>query len=147
MRIRVNVDGEKRLLKYLSRLGPDAAVVGKDVLGKVVADLVPRIKAVTPVQPVDGGELRQSVRKSVRINKRTGRVAASVIAGGRLTAEPGKKNVYASVQEAGEARIHGQLVRFSHTVGQSPFMEQEVFKAAAKVPDKLRAAITRKLKP
>ncbi len=147
MRVRMKVDGEKELLKYLARLGPDAAVVGKDVLGKVVADLLPRIKALTPVQPQDGGQLRQSVRKSVRVNKRTGRVAASVIAGGRLTAEPGKANVYAGVQEKGEARIHGKLVRFTHSVGQSPFMEQEVFRAATKVPGKLRAAIDRKMKP
>ena len=147
MRIRVNVDGEKELLKYLARLGPDAATVGKDVLGKVVTELVPRIKAITPVQPVQGGELQQSVRKSVRINKRTGRVAASVIAGGRLTAEPGKQNVYPAAQEKGEARIHGRVVRFTHTVGQSPFMEHEVFRAAAKVPARLRAAADRKLKP
>jgi len=148
MRMRLTVTGDKELMRHIRQLGPKAAEAGKDVLKAAVKEMVPKIKAQTPVSPKSGGELRQSIRAGqVRHSKKTGRITASVIAGGPKTEEPGKKNVYATVQEVGQAVIHGKMVHFSHSVGQSPYMAQEVFKVSAKIPGRLKAKLDRELKP
>lgn len=148
MRMRLTVSGDKELMRHIRQLGPKATAAGKDVLKAAVKELVPKIKAKTPVDPKSGGELRDSIRAGrVRHSKKTGRITASVIAGGPKTQEPGKKNVYATVQEVGQAILHGKMVKFSHSVGQSPYMAQEVFKVAAMVPGRLKARLDRELKP
>jgi len=148
MRMRLTVTGDKELMRHIRQLGPKAAEAGKDVLKAAVKEMVPKIKARTPVSPTDGGELRESIRAGqVRHSKKTGRITASVIAGGAKTEEPGKKNVYAGVQEVGQAAIHGKMVHFTHSVGQSPYMAQEVFRVAALITGRLKAKLDRELKP
>ena len=148
MRMRLTVTGDKELMRSLDQLGPKAVDVGKAVLLQAVDELVPRIKAVTPVDPDGGGQLRESIRRTKpRYQKRNGRITASVVAGGAKTQEPGKKNIYANVQEVGQAFIHGKMVHFSHSVGQSPYMAQEVFRVAALVPGRLKAKLDKELKP
>ena len=52
--------------------------------------------------------------------------------------------MYPWAQEKGEAVIHGQARRFTHTVGESPFMAVEVFKTAGTLPSKLRRKFNEK---
>lgn len=146
MRMRLDVTGSDQLRTYLRALGPEAVKVSKFVLGQVAKETVPKVQAVTPVQPTHGGELKASVRAGrPTYQKRTGIVTASIVAGGMLVDERGGgrvASVYANVQEAG-TWLTGRLagIRIRHSVGKSPYMSQEVMKAAATVHDRLIDAI------
>ena len=56
MRMRLTVTGDKELMKHLNRLGPKAVDVGKAVLLQAGDELVPKIKAQTPVDPDGSGQ-------------------------------------------------------------------------------------------
>ena len=146
MRMRLNVTGADDLRTYLHALGPQAVEVSKFVLGRVAEETVPKVQAVTPVQPTHGGELKASVRAGrPTYQKRTGIVTASIVAGGHLVDEKGfgrVASIYANVQEAG-TWLTGRLagIRIRHTVGKSPYMSQEVMKAAQTIPDRLIDAV------
>ena len=119
------------------------------MLKQVADETVPKIKAITPVQPVEGGELRESVRAGrPTYQKRTGEVTASIIAGGMLVDEKGwgrVPSIYANVQEAG-TWLTGRLagIRIRHRVGRSPYMSQEVMKAAQTIPQRLLDSVMAK---
>jgi len=142
MRMKINTTGTHELRTLLKALGPEAIKSSKFVLRQVAEETVPKIKAVTPVQPKDGGELKASVRAGrPTFRKRNGEVSVSIIAGGLLVDEKGfgaVPAIYAHVQEAGgwlTGRLAGR--RVTHTVGKSPFMAQEALKAAQTIPDRL----------
>jgi hypothetical protein len=150
MRLRINVTGDEALKTYLRALGPEAVNSAKFVLKRVADETVPKVKAMTPVQPTDGGELKASVRAGrPTYQKRSGIVTASIVAGGMLVDEKGLgrvPSIYANVQEAG-TWLTGRLagIRIRHTIGSSPFMSQEVMKAAKTIPDRLMANIKARL--
>lgn len=138
MRVRVDVSGADDVIAQLKGMGPKGIDVAKRVLGNVTARIVPRAKAITPVEPEDGGDLRDSVRATKPTRTRTGLVSAGVVAGGAplrrsLEREGHTMNVYAVVQ-------HEDLT-LQHTVGQAKFIERPFMAEIPKVPGELLAGL------
>lgn len=142
----MTVAGEPEFRRAVTQLGPEAIQATKDVLLEAADEAVTRIRPHVPVDPENGGQLKASLRRTrPRFSKRSRRVTASVVAGGaKLDDDPARANVYPWAQEKGEAIIHGKARRFTHTVGQSPYMAVEVFKIGAAIPEKLMAALNKR---
>lgn len=134
MRTRVEVSGDKEMLAGIQRLGQSGVDMGLLVLGDAAKEVVRLAKPLTPVDPEDGGQLRDSVRVTKPTRTRAGRISAGMVAGGaplRRVMGKRKANVYAVVQ-------HEDLT-LKHTTGGPKFLERPVNAIAPKVPDRLRA--------
>lgn len=138
MRVRVEVTGADEVRKSLAKLGRAGQEAARKVLGDEVRDMLPEIKANTPVDPEDGGQLRDSVRATKPTITRTGRVSAGVVAGGaplRKVLGKRKANVYAVVQH--------EEMGLQHTTGGPKFVERAFVRRAPKIPAKLLDALDR----
>lgn len=136
MRVRVEVSGEDEILNSLQRLGTVGQEIALRVLGDAAKEIVAAAKPLAPVDPEDGGQLRDSIRTTKPTKTRAGRISAGVVAGGApLNRVMGKRkaNVYAVVQ-------HEDLTLKHHT-GRAKFLEIPVNHIAPKVPDRLQAEI------
>lgn len=141
MKVRVEVIGADALRAELRALGP----LGKEAARAVFADELPRwlpeMRANTPVEPEDGGQLRDSIRTSRPTVTKAGRVSAGIVAGGsplRRVLGNRKANVYAVIQHE-----DGSL---KHSVGGPKFVEKTFFRRAPGIPEKLMAALDREAK-
>jgi hypothetical protein len=137
MKVRVEASGDQAVLDDLRRLGPAGQAAAKAVLGAVTAALVPKVQAVTPVDPEDGGQLRASVRATRPTLTSRGVVSAGIQAGGApLKGVPGG-DIYAVVQH--------EDVTLHHTQGGPKYVERPFFAAMPTVPDLLREALDREV--
>lgn len=124
------------ILDRLQRLGQTGADIGLRVLGDAAKEIVAAAKPLAPVDPEDGGQLRDSIRVTKPTRTRAGRISAGVVAGGaplRKVLGKRKANVYAVVQ-------HEDLT-LKHTTGRAKFLEIPTNHIAPKVPDRLQAAM------
>lgn len=140
MKVRIDVSGASEMLKDLKRMGLAGQVAAKTVFGRFTGRVVPKAQGRTPVEPEDGGALRDSVRATKPTTTRTGLVSAGVIAGGAPLARAlakghHKANVYAVVQ-------HEDLT-LKHTVGGPKFIERPFLQEVERVPDELLAEMDR----
>lgn len=133
MRVRADVTGDLEVLKELKAL-PGGVDRIKDVLWAAATRIAGRAKLLCPVDPIDGGELRDSIRApKPREAKSTGRITSSILAGGamlaNLVSERGHKDpgIYAEVIHE-DSTLH-------HSQGQHKFIEQPWLEEAPKVPD------------
>lgn len=134
MRVRVEVSGQQEILDSLQRLGQVGQDIGLKVLGDACKEIVAKAKPLAPVDPEDGGQLRDSIRTTKPTRTRAGRISAGVVAGGApLKKVLGKRklNVYAYIQ-------HEDLT-LKHTTGGPKFLEKPVNDIAPKIPDRLQA--------
>jgi hypothetical protein len=127
--IRVEVKGDKELMRELRGLGDRAKPTARRLISRFVGAVVPRAKALAPDDPSgERPDLKDSIRGSVKTVD--GAVKGFVMAGGdpltpKLSAE-GRKNasahqVYATIQHEDTTlrHAHGQ----ANFIGQ-PFHEQ-----------------------
>jgi hypothetical protein len=136
MRVRVEVTGSDEVRRSLARLGKAGQEAARKVLGAEVQAMLPEIRRDTPVDPEDGGQLRDSVRATKPTITRTGRVSAGVVAGGaplRKYLGTRKANVYAVVQ-------HEDMTA-KHTTGGPKFVERTFMRRAPRIPAKLMDAL------
>jgi len=118
VKVSVRIEGEKEVLRSLSELGKAGQDAAKRAFGRVTARVVQKAKPLTPVEPEDGGQLRDSVRAAKPTRTRSGLISAAVVAGGaplKRVMEGRKANVYAVIQ-------HEDLT-LKHTTGQGKFLE------------------------
>lgn len=128
------------MLSDLKRMGLAGQTAARTVFGKFTARVVAKAKPLTPVDPEDGGALRDSVRATKPTATRTGLVSAGVVAGGaplaqHLAAGHHKANVYAVVQHE-DATLH-------HTTGGPKFVERPFLQEIERVPDELLTEMDR----
>lgn len=129
---RVTVDdrGVSELLGKLGRAGSEAA---KTAMVRVADRVVARAKTLCPVDPEDGGQLRQSIRRTRgTISKRNGNVVVTILVGGaplKSVLAGRKYNIYAVLQ-------HEDLT-LKHSVGQAKFLEQPFFQYAPDAPSEI----------
>ena len=139
-RARVEVSGGEELLRELQRMGPRGALVAIQVLSEKTKEIVAIAKQLVPVEDVEGGDLRDSIRTSKPSKTKAGRISAGVVAGGamlrRLASERGRKDpgAYGVVQ-------HEDLTLRHPGGGQAKFLEQPWLEVSETVPDALREAI------
>ena len=123
----------------LGRMGKIGEEAAKRALGRICTRVVPKAKAITPVEPEDGGSLRDSIRVTKPTRTSAGRISAGVVAGGaplrRLASERGRAlpGQYGSI-------VHEDLT-LKHTNGQAKFLEIPFFQEAPKAPEELRAEL------
>ena len=138
MKVRIDVTGDREMRASLKALGGAGVTVAKKVFEDVTVEVVRMAKPLTPVEPEDGGQLRDSVRKTKPMVTRAGRVSAGVVAGGApLKPFLGSRraNVYAVVQ-------HEDLT-LKHKTGQAKFIEIPMMRKAPTVPGRLLAELDR----
>ena len=126
MKVRLNVTGDRELSAQLARMGPAGVTVAKRVLGRLAQRAAEAARPRTPVDQVDGGQLRASVR-ATRPTRGPAGVSAGVAAGG------GDTDSYAVLQ-------HEDLT-FKHDDGQAKFIEVSVFEVAPLVPGEVQAEL------
>lgn len=142
MKVGAEVSGGQELLDDLQRMGARGVTVGLDVLSKKADEIVSRAKTLVPVDDVEGGDLRDSIRKSKPNRTRAGRLSVGIVAGGtqlrRLASERGRKDpgAYGVIQ-------HEDLTLQHPGGGQAKFVEQPYLEVVPSIPDALREAIDR----
>lgn len=138
MRVKVDVVGGEQVLASMRRMGQAGTLVAKQVFADELPQWIPEMKANTPVEPEDGGQLRDSIRTSRPTVTKAGRVSAGIVAGGaplKRVLGARKANVYAVIQHEDES--------LKHSVGGSKFVEKTFFRRAPGIPDKLMAGLDR----
>lgn len=129
-RVTVEDRGVSELLAKLGRAGSEAAKVA---MVRVADKVVTRAKALCPVDPEDGGQLRGSIRRTRgTISKKNGNVIVTMLVGGaplKAVLEGRKYNIYAVLQ-------HEDLT-LKHSVGQAKFLEQPFFQFAPEAPSEI----------
>lgn len=140
-RFRAEVTGAEEVMRSLKRLGAAGDEVGKRVLGRKALEILAKARPNTPVDEVDGGDLRDSGRVTKPMKTAAGRISAGVVFGGaplrRAASEHGKKlpGIYAVMQ-------HEDLT-LRHTTGKAKWLEEAGAAVAPSVPDALLAEIDR----
>lgn len=141
MKARIEASGSQDLLDSLRRMGPRGEAIGLAVLSAKAQQVAMRARTLVPVDDVDGGDLRDSIRVSKPNRTRAGRISAGIVAGGaplaRLASERGRKEpgAYAVVQ-------HEDLT-LQHNNGQAKFIEQPALEIAPTIPAAINEAIRR----
>lgn len=139
-RIVADVTGDREIIRDMLALGKDGIEIGKEVLADVNEKIAKDAKAITPVDEIDGGDLRDSIRVSKPRATGAGRIVSSVIAGGapleKLASEKGHKEpgAYAMV-------IHEDTTLRHPGGGRAKFIEEPFLVEAPKVPDILIARL------
>lgn len=139
-RVVADVTGDREIIRDLLSLGKAGENIGKEVLGEVTQKIVRQAKALCPVDEIDGGQLRDSIRTTKPQKTAAGRISAGVVAGGisleRLASEKGHKEPgsYAVI-------VHEDLTLRHPGGGRAKFVEEPFLVEAPKVPDLLRARI------
>jgi hypothetical protein len=134
--MRVEVSGMQEILDELQGMGEAGVRVGLQVLGDAAKEIAAKARPLVPVDDVDGGQLRDSVRTSKPNRTKAGRISAGVVAGGaplRKVMGRRKANIYAVVQ-------HEDLT-LRHRTGGAKFLERPGNDVAPKIPDRLVAGM------
>lgn len=136
-RVVADVTGDRELIRDLLSLGKDGIEIGKQVLDEANERIAARARPITPVDDIDGGQLRDSIRVTKARNTAAGRISGGVVAGGppleRLVSERGHKapGVYAFI-------VHEDMTMRHPNGGQAKFIEGPYLQEAPKVPDALK---------
>lgn len=141
MRVRVEVIGADQLRADLKRLGPLGKVAARDVFAEELPRWLPEMKANTPVEPEDGGQLRDSIRVTKPTITKAGRVSAGIVAGGaplKKVMGNRKANVYAVIQH--------EDASLKHSVGGAKFVEKTFMRRVGAIPGLIQAALDRVMK-
>lgn len=140
-RFRAEVTGADEVLRSIRRLGAAGVEVGKRVLGRKTLEILSKARPNTPVDEVDGGDLRDSGRVTKPVKTAAGRISAGVVFGGaplrRAASEKGKKlpGIYAVMQ-------HEDLT-LRHASGEAKWLEKAGNAVAPTVPDEMLAELDR----
>ena len=132
--------GDKDVMRELMALGAAGEETAKAVLGAAAGRIAARAKLLCPVDEIDGGQLRDSIRATKPTRTKAGRISAGVVAGGpklaRLVSEKGHKEPgsYAAI-------VHEEMTLRHPGGGQAKFIEQPWLEEAPKIPDAMRAAL------
>jgi hypothetical protein len=141
VRTRTEVSGGEDLLRDLQRMGKRGAEIGIEVLEAKAKEIEARAKSIVPVDDVEGGDLRDSIRTTKPQKTRAGRISVAVVAGGpylaKLASERGRKNpgAYGVIQ-------HDDMT-LNHDSGEAKFVEKPVLAITPTIPDALREAMDR----
>ncbi len=141
-RVVADVTGDREIIRDMLALGQDGIQLGKQALDETAAKIAAKAKALCPVDDVDGGDLRDSIRTTKARATVAGRISAGIVAGGtplsRLVSEKGHKEPgsYAIV-------IHEDMTLRHPNGGQAKFIEQPWLEEAPKVPGVLTGKIDR----
>jgi len=136
-RVVADVTGDRELIRELLALGAAGVEMGKEVLGDATQRIVKAAQPITPVDDIDGGQLRDSIRATKPQKTAAGRISAGVVAGGaplsRLVSEKGHKEpgAYAAI-------VHEDTTMRHPNGGRAKFIEEPWLVEAVKVPDALR---------
>ena len=139
MRVVVKIEGVEEVMASLKRMGKVGEEASKRALGRICTRVVPKAKALTPVDDEAGGDLRDSIRTTKPTRTQAGRISAGVVAGGaplrRLASERGRAlpGSYGSIQ-------HEDLT-LKHKTGRPKFVEIPFMQEVVKAPDELRAEL------
>lgn len=139
-RVVADVTGDREIIRDLLALGKAGVEIGKSVLDETNDRIVNSAQAIAPVDDIDGGDLRDSIRKTKPVQTSAGRISAGVVAGGapleKLVSERGHKEPgsYAMVQHEDTSLRHPNG-------GRAKFVEEPWLVEAPKVPDILMARI------
>ena len=141
-RVVADVTGDREIIRDMLSLGKDGIEFGKQVLDEAVERIAAKAKPITPVDDIDGGDLRDSIRVTKALATAAGRISAGVVAGGapleRLVSEKGHKEPgsYALI-------IHEDMTLRHPNGGQAKFIEMPYLEEAPKVPDALTTRLDR----
>jgi hypothetical protein len=139
-RVVADVTGDRELIRDLLKLGDAGIEMGKEVLGEATLKIAAKARPLTPVDDIDGGDLRDSIRVTKPQKTAAGRISAGIVAGGapltRLVSEKGHKQpgAYALI-------VHEDSTMRHPNGGQAKFIEQPYLEEAPKVPDALLARL------
>lgn len=135
MKVTVKIENAEEVERSIRELGDRGVAAAKRVLKEKTEGIAARARPLTPVDKVDGGQLRASVRATRPTMTRGGVISAGVMAGGpplaRLPEEAGKAfpGLYAIV-------VHEDMT-LKHSDGQAKFLELPFFHEAPTVPGAL----------
>lgn len=132
MRVRIEVSGDKDLMASITRLGEAGETAAKVALDAVAKRIVPAAQSLAPVEEVDGGALRDSIR-STRPTRGPAGIVASIVAGGA----PLLSHLKATHHDAGSevyAFIQHEDLTLKHTQGEAKFVEKAVLRHADEIP-------------
>ena len=135
-RVVADVTGDRELIRELLKLGDAGIEMGKEVLGDATQRIVKMAQPITPVDAIDGGDLRDSIRATKPQKTAAGRISAGVVAGGpslaRLVSERGHKQPgsYAII-------VHEDVTMRHPNGGRAKFIEEPYLIEAPKVPGAL----------
>lgn len=141
-RVVADVTGDREIIRDMLALGKDGLELGKQVLDEATERIAKRARPITPVDAIDGGQLRDSIRTTKARATKAGRISAGVVAGGppleKLVSERGHKEPgsYAVI-------VHEDMTMRHPNGGQAKFIEGPYLEEAPKVPDALRDRIDR----
>lgn len=140
MRIRIECSaGVREIIDSLRKYGENVDDICKRVLKEAAEDGVKIARPLTPVEPEDGGQLRDSLRSGRAIRIKSGTISCAIIAGGKAVEDwvrshgGHKYNVYAVVQ-------HEDL-SLQHTTGGPKFVERAAYQVAPTIPNRLLAVL------
>jgi hypothetical protein len=123
-------------VRRLNRLGAAGDEAAKRAFGQVGTRVVARAKPLAPVDVVDGGDLRDSIRMLKPTKSSFGNIIMTVVAGGApLKPSLGKrtKNIYAVIQHE-DLTLH-------HDGGQAKFLEIPFLSEVQRAPGLLQAEL------
>ncbi len=141
-RVVADVTGDREIIRDMLALGKDGIELGKEVLDEANERIAARARTLSPVDDIDGGQLRDSIRTTKARATAAGRISAGVVAGGppleSLLSEQGHKEpgAYAFI-------VHEDSTMRHPNGGQAKFIEQPYLEEAPKVPDALMAKLDR----
>jgi hypothetical protein len=141
-RVVADVTGDREIIRDMLALGKAGPELGKEVLDETAERIAAKARTVTPVDDIDGGDLRDSIRVTKARSTAAGRISAGIVAGGdplsRLVSEKGHKQpgAYAII-------VHEDMTMRHPNGGQAKFIEMPYLEEAPKVPDALKAKIDR----
>jgi hypothetical protein len=141
-RARIEVSGAQELSDALHALGKRGIEIGKEVLDETTPIIATKAKALCPVDDIDGGELRDSIRTTKARSTAAGRISAGIVAGGakveQAASEKGHKEpgLYALV-------VHEDASLRHPNGGQYKFIEQPALEEAPNVPKRIESKLAR----
>jgi hypothetical protein len=140
MRIRIECSaGVRDLIDSLRKYGENVDGLCKQVLKDAADEGVRIAKPLTPVEPEDGGQLRDSIRSGRAIRISSGTISCAIIAGGKPLEDFVRAhghhgyNVYAVVQHEDST--------LKHAVGGPKFIERAAYQVAPTIPNRLLAVL------
>jgi hypothetical protein len=141
MRATFTISGVPELVESLRRYGEQVEESSRRITLEIAKKAATIAKTLAPVEPEDGGQLRDSIRAALR-KPQPGQVEAVVLAGGQpleafLQAHGHKFEAYAIVQHEDST--------LKHTVGGPKFVERALYQVAPGYLDQVQAALPSEL--
>ncbi len=139
-RVVADVTGDREIIRDMLALGKAGLDLGKEALDETNEKIATVAKSICPVDDIDGGDLRDSIRVTKARATKGGLMSGGVVAGG--------PKIAALVSEKGHADpgaypsiIHYDLTLKHPNGGRAYFIEEPWLVEAPKVPNLLTAKI------